>query len=289
MQSLGAEAGLRSIDEPFGPKFVYRSYLARFPELAQIAHGHRLFDFPPSLVPRVQEYMREPGHTAICGPYNPFLPSYHLFTNRRLWKIIHANPAIEFFLRWAQEFHTFLLIRHPCPTILSMSKKYPAELATILAYQPFCAAYLSNRQFGLFKDIERGGTLLEKFAAEWALEQLVPWQVLPRYRGACEVISYEQLRLDPRRSLMHLATYCQLDQLDAIVRASNIPSASTADERLGYISSATAMDSLRSWRREIDEDMERRVFEIIDIVGIDYYEKGRDRPTQGYLIRTEKL
>lgn len=282
MQSLGAVRGLRSLNEPFGPKFVAESYLACFPEFKAIYRGHRLFEFPEILKPHVDEYMKKVAYSAISGPYNPMLPSYHLKTDRRLWKVIHANPAAEYFLERARRYHSFTLIRHPCPTVLSMSKKYAPELAIFLANEAFCQKHLDSSQFAVLKDIESRGDILELFAAEWALEQLVPCRLLPMYREHCPVISYEELRLNPATGFRYLADYCELDHLDAILKATNMPSASTADERLQLIQGSPEV-VLESWKKYIDKETERRIFKIIQQLEIDYYEPDRLLPTPTYV------
>ncbi len=281
MEALGAEPGLRTIDEPFGPKFVGRSLLARAPDFDTICRGHRLFAFPEAMIPWVERYMAEPRHTVIAGPYNPLRPRYHLLTRRRLWKIIHANPALEYFTTRAGDWHLFALIRHPMPTILSMSRKYEPELGMILENEAFMERWLDAGQRAFFEGVLKRGDRLELFTAEWALEQLVPHRLFSSMeREVCPVVSYEELRIAPQAGFAFLAAHCELERLDRILAASRAASASTADDRLGEVAREDARRALRRWQQTVDAETEQRLFGIIEKAGVDYYAPGRLLPTE---------
>lgn len=282
MESMGAEPHLRTLNEPFGPKYAGRSILAESPQFTSIEEGHRLHAFPEAMLPVVDEYMAKPEHTRLASAYNPMAPGYHLKTNRQLWKVIHANPAITYFYERAKEFHTFILLRHPCPTILSMEKKYDPELDLILKNEAFCNAHLSADQYAFFQDILKSGSRIEHFAAEWALEQLVPVKELPKYREHIKVLSYEALRLDVDKGIRFIADYCDLEAPEKIIKATDIPSASTADERLKTVQANNNTSFVSSWRKRMDTDTEKRVFSIIQKAGVDTYEPGRDLPSTSY-------
>ncbi|MGB0370598.1 MAG: hypothetical protein ACPGN3_04550 [Opitutales bacterium] len=282
MESMGAEPHLRTLNEPFGPKFSGRSILAESPDFAKIEEGLRLHAFPESMLPYVDRYMNEPALTRLASAYNPLAPGYHLKTNRTLWKVIHANPAITYFYERAHLYHTFMLLRHPCPTILSMEKKYEPELGLILANETFCKEHLDDDQYSFFQNILKGGNRLELFAAEWALEQLVPVKELPKYREHIPVLSYEALRGDVARGIAFVAEYCDLSAPEKIIGATDAPSASTADERLKTVQSNNQSGFVAGWRKRMDEATEEKVFSIIRKVGVDTYEPGRDLPSPAY-------
>jgi len=282
MESMGAEPGLRTLNEPFGPKYAGRSILASIPEFKGIESGHRLYAFPESMLPIVDQYMSAPSYTRLASAYNPLAPGYHFKTNRTLWKVIHANPAIEYFYKRAQEFHTFMLLRHPCPTILSMERKYEPELDLILSNDAFCSEHLDSAQLNFLQDLLKNGSRLDHFAAEWALEQLVPIRKLPKYRSDIHVLSYEALRLDIDKGIGFLAEYCALEAPDKIILATNTPSASTADERLKTVQDSDQSGFIAGWRKRMDTKTEQHIFSILHKLGIDYYEFGRDLPTPDY-------
>ncbi len=282
MECLGGEPRLRSLNEPFGPKFIEGSPLAEDPDFARIYSGHRLFEFTGGICKQVECYMRDPVKSRLSGPYNPLSPSFHLRYDRSLWKVIHANPAIEFFYNKAEGFHTILLLRHPCPTILSMQKKYEPELALILENEAFCQKHLDAAQLASLQEIDRSGSLLEKFAAEWALEQLVPMQLLPKYKDRLLVLSYEALLSDPVQVIRRICKYCRLTAEESIVNALSYPSASTAGDRLEVLRSSSSDTLLRGWRQKMTTAEERRVFEIIEMLGIHSYSFGRDEANPGF-------
>ena len=277
-----AEPKLRTLNEPFGPKYANRSVLADAPDFTRIEEGHRLHAFPVEMRPYVDRYMTEPALTRLASAYNPMAPGYHLKTNRTLWKVIHANPAIKYFYEKAHLYHTFLLLRHPCPTILSMEKKYEPELSMILANESFCSTHLDSTQYDYFQDILRGGNRIQLFAAEWALEQLVPVKELPAYRDHVLVLSYEALRGEIEKGIRFVSEYCELSGIDRIIKATDAPSASTADERLQTVQEHTQSSFIAGWRKRMDPDTEKKIFEIIKTAGVDTYEVGRDLPSESY-------
>lgn len=282
MECLGAEPGLRSLNEPFGPKFVHRSILAGAPDFLKACSGHRLYEFTKGMAELTEKYMSDPGLSRLSGPYNPLSPSFHFCYNRSLWKVIHANPAIEYFYQRAHQFHTMLLLRHPCPTILSMQKKYEPELSLILQNKSFCQRHLDSAQFKFLMKIEDSGSTLQKFAAEWALEQIVPLKKLSPYRDRLMLISYEAILTDPGRAIQRICEYCNLSAQEEILASLKYPSASTAGHRMGELQRSSIEDLVGGWREKMSVDDESKVFEILDTLGIDSYSFGQNYVNAAY-------
>lgn len=285
MEVLGVEPGLRSLNEPFGPKFIHRSILATAPGFDAVCSGHRLFQLDEDLADCTARYMTEPALNRLSGPYNPLSPSFHFRYDRTLWKVIHANPAIDYFYQQADRFHTLLLLRHPCPTILSMMRKYEPELALILRNEGFCRTYVDDAAYTAFQDIERGGTLLEKFAAEWALEQVAPLRGLEVHAAKLRILSYEALLAEPEASVSGIANFCELSDPEKILRYLRYPSASTAGDRMQTMKRASAADLIGGWRKKLSGEEEKAVFRILERAGIDNYVCGNDFLNPQFLKR----
>ncbi|MEM6262801.1 MAG: sulfotransferase domain-containing protein [Bacteroidota bacterium] len=283
MECLGAEPGLRFINEPFGPKYINRSVLNDRTEFKDFQKGHKFFQFDANIHQRVEDYLVDARHTKICGPYDPTKPNFHFRYNRRLFKVLVVNPVIDFFFDQEDHYQFLYLLRHPIPTILSSFQLPRMPLLRYLEEDSFRDNHLDEEQIGYIKWLAEHGNEYQLWAAEWVLDQLVPWKYLRNHPDAAMFISYEEMVASPRESINKIAEYCDFQRPELILRELNVPSASTTAEKFKQIGNTSAEEKLRAWRNKIDRNTQEQIFEVINRFGVDFYSLDSDMPSPQYM------
>lgn len=286
MTLLATEPGLRYVNEPLGRKFITKSILNKDNDLKEAFVGNKLFEIPN--IETFRKYLDNPKHTKICSAYNIFQNSYHLLTNRRLFKIIHANSVVDIINCLYPENPKIILIRHPIANILSICNfvrrcNFRLEIEPFLQSDRF-TSILNHEQLELIERILKRGTLLEQWALQWSLDQLMLFRLIKKNQKNVTIISYEQLILEPEKVFDYLGKKLNLTKTDKIIKNMNVPSPSTTTVRRDFISKSNKEQKISSWRKKIKHNEAVRIFKIIDAFGIDYYTLQTNLPINKYLI-----
>ena len=279
MEALAHEKKMRLVNEPFGTKYISKSYLNKRGDIDKYFYGGKLFEIHDS--EQLQEYLSNPKYTRICSAYNILNGNHHFVTNRRVFKIIHANPVLDGLCDYIPHNPKIYLIRNPVPTILSLSKGYPLQIGAFLKNKRFLSR-LSQTQLKLIEDKMTTGTLLEKWAIEWSLDQLVPFEMVKE--GSLNVVSYEQLVTQPDEVFTYLKSHFNLKNTSRILKSIRIPSASTDPQRLKYLKTEALDNQLSDWRTRVTEQDAEKISNIVESFGIDFYGLDNNIPKSKYLI-----
>lgn len=274
MELLATQPGLRYVNEPFRGYLVAKAGLPTGLEHILPPTETKILAIPPDAQERFRTYLTDPRATRNQGPYNPFSPTFHFSTNRRVLKMLHASSVIEWIDDQQLGLDIVYLLRHPVPNVLSMTTSVAVRLEANLRHERFVARFLTPQQVELGWSILREGSKLEQFALQWCIDNLGPYRAVQAGGRDWTVLTYEELSLSPRQSVDLLAERLHLEQPEQMLRQMDVPSASTAQARVGALQSETAEKRVLGWRRRVDEDTEERIFSICDMFGIDAYERG---------------
>lgn len=280
MELLSYDSKTRFVNEPFGIKFIQNSILNEKSQLKDHFRKVRFYSMPEKEITR--KYITDPKHTKICGPYNIFKGNYHFITHKRLFKILHLNPVLNELFEIIDPNPNVFLIRHPVPNILSIMKSYPLDIESFLKSKAILSL-LNSSQSEMIKSIIRRGTIYEKWAIQWSLDQLVPFQLVKN--GKLNTISYEQLVVEPNPVLDYLEKHFNLNNVDKIRSHLKDPSASTSYNKINFIKSASNREKISKWRQKVNQSIIEDIFSIIENFEIDYYSKHSDMPVEKYIIK----
>jgi hypothetical protein len=279
MEVIAYESRLRFINEPLGIKYVLDSKLNENNQLEGSFIGEKLFKIPS--VNSLENYLNDPRYTRICSAYNVMNGNYHFITNRRLFKIIHANPVLDKIIDMYKENPRIFLIRHPVSNILSLKDAYPVMIDPFLESQPF-AEKLDDALIRFIETTLEHGNIFEKWALEWSLDQFVPFQLMKE--GKLNVVSYEQFVTEPSNVVKYLGDKFELLDVGRILNNINVPSASTSINKMKFISSSSPDQKIASWRNKIDKSEVIKIFNVIERFNIDYYTADGNYPNEKYMI-----
>lgn len=278
MELIWSQPGFKAVNEPFD----LRNPLVR--KHLQIASWEELQN--GSARPKLERYMRgyldNKIHAAETAPQlNKY---YRPFTNRIVFKIIHAGENQINWFRDTFGVKVVFLIRHPLP--VTLSRQILPRLTSYLDsdYRDrFTAAQLT-----LAGEIIENGTKLEQGVLDWCFQNAPP---LRDRQDDWAVLSYEQLVLDPKPSLDYLAQKLSLPDkarlLEYLNRASGVKRKSDAETQKLLEQRDNQQKRLRlvsKWRAKVSDDEERKAMNILEAFTIDVYRYGQLLPSEALWV-----
>lgn len=282
MELIGAVPGVRFVNEPFEPEFVAEKGLPTYLESLSVRE-RKVLGIPESENGKKLfcRHLMDYGKTRIKGPYFPFSPQFHVISNRRVLKVVHATAIVEWIIHQELNFQPILLIRHPIATALSLLKSSNALRSKAnLLHTGFREDYLDDRLINLAESILKRGDQMECFVLEWCLDNL-PIQRAHERNPEWLLISYEEMNLNPVASIELIADKFDLDT-GKLMKVMGNPSASTTRDRREALQ-ADKSRKISRWRTVVDKQTEKRLFSIIKEFGIEFYSEGSLLPQRALL------
>ena len=179
MELLSRDPGLNYINEPNNERFIRRGIAKDIIEDEDLFMDNVLFHIPPKMESALREYLLEPQHTAISSPYNVVRKNYHLFTDRRVLKVINVNPCLEYFLDLGMI--NLYLLRHPVSTIMSNIRgHWKPKISQYLRNPFYLENFLSNALLEKALEIQKSGSIYQKWSLAWSLSQYPAWLFFQR-------------------------------------------------------------------------------------------------------------
>lgn len=271
MELIWTQPGFKFCDEPLNLRgSLVRQHLG-------ITEWRALYD--ESATPALQSYFEAfcDGRSGFMNP-SPLRRYYRPLTHRIVFKVIHG---CEDRINWFRD--TFngriaFLIRHPIA--VSLSREVYPRLHAVLnsAYR----RHMTKDQLDYALKICDSGTRLEQGVLSWCLQNAIP---LGAATDDWALVTYEQLVLDPRPVIMHLADKLELPEpgrmLDRLTTPSGVKAKSDAETQQ-VLEDATNRRSwlVEKWRKQVSEQEERRVMEILKRFELDVYSYGDLLPAE---------
>jgi len=276
METIWTQPGFKYCSEPFD---------VRRPEI-RMALGIETFAelYAKDACKKFEPYLRsiQNNHIAFHNP-NPLRWNYRPFTNRIVFKVIHAGMDR---IGWFEDIFSgriLVVLRHPIPVSLSR-KDFP-----LLAQFDRCPLRenFSQEQVRFADRVRSSGTHLEKGVVAWCLHNALP---LRSRRDSWVVVSYEEAVMNPVHVVEYMAEILSLPRPDKMLKASGQVSAtsnqSTVERRKLLHDSDDRAKLINIWRNKVPETQESDLMGILDLFDIDAYLPGQDSISTKYRVIT---
>jgi hypothetical protein len=152
-----------------------------------------------------------------------------------------------------------------------------------LRHPEFRDRYLGSTLTSFAWRVLENGSNVEKFVLEWCLDNVVPYRAWIDKPEQWSFVTYEELMLKPRSSLVRLGHELSFPVTGRMNKLAGIPSSSTTIQRRESLAASHAPDWLVRWRQDVDESLDDRAFEIVAQFGIRLYEPGRTVASDAFL------
>jgi len=281
MHMIAATPGIRSVNEPDLPELVAERGLPTGLEGVLDPHFWKVLEVPIGSDEQFRSYYFDDRITKIRGPYDPFSPSFHFLTHRRVLKIVHGTAIAEWLAE--QRLLPVYLVRHPISSALSMVRSgTTARAEANLRHEGFRNRFLDEDLVELAWSILESATALDRAVLEWCLDNLGPLRAVKKRPERWMVLSYEELMLSTERLIPLLGRHLQLRDPERMLRVLRTPSPSTHGESHDKLRQMEPIQQLELWQRDIDGETQERLFQIVERFGIDIYQSGAVLPTPAY-------
>lgn len=276
MELIAANKGIRSIDQPFSV-FSPNMTPAQYRRMPKFPHG-QLVDLDDRRERELKGYTEGilAGQLPVNAPLRFWRRDFDFVSDRIVVKVLGANSLIEWF-SGSFPVKVVYLSRHPIPQALScLRNKWNLTVDAYLTSERFVSAHLSPEALEMARQVLRDGSRLQQFVLNWGLENMVPLAALPDHPEWVHV-TYEDTVLHPESTLDRLAERLGLHDRAAMDKVLTRASASRKNSTEGTnaaIASGQRDQLVEGWKRHVDDDEERRCFEILETLGITTYRAG---------------
>jgi len=277
MEILTSQPGVKYINEPFN---------LRDDKIKRLLRGSNWSDlYNPGSEEIIEKYLNILLSSKFKGSFknqSPFTPGYNFYTNRIVLKILHCGEdKIDWFKNTFQG-QVVYLVRHPIPT--SLSRKQLPRLKAFISSD--YSKNFQNNQLALAKSILKKGNKLEMNILDWCFQNAIP---LKNLNSDWLLITYEQLVLEPEKTLSFLLEKLKLKYTKAIQKSMSKASGSSvqSDEETQKALQDHKNNKfflVEKWKDKILPEEENRIMNIVKAFGIDIYEEGNVLPNKKYLI-----
>ena len=185
MQLLGAQKGIKEINEPFDIRSPFTS------QILNTNSWEDLYNRPVSdnmCLNHINGFIKGQFKFGYLN-LHPFEKGYKLISHGLVFKLLHACEDKVDLIKKKFNSRIVFLLRHPIP--VSLSRKELPRLSTFI-YSDF-SKNLSSDQLEFAKNTINKGTFLQKAVLDWCLQNVL---LLKNNSGGL-LITYEQLVLDP--------------------------------------------------------------------------------------------
>jgi hypothetical protein len=281
MEMIATQPGFKVINEPFNlRKEVVREHL-------RLDRWESLFEEEslPKIADYVQQFMDGRDTDLRFFRYAPFSEFWKLRTHRVLFKILFVG---EGYFDWFSEMfngEVIYLLRHPIP--VSQSRESLPRLASF-RHSPY-SRHFSAQQLAIADQVIARGDAYEQAVLDWCFQNAVP---LRQMKPEWLTLSYEQMVLEPEKVIGEMVRRYGFEQPEQMY--SRVHKASNSTAKSNGESQAVLMDPqkiqenrrwlVEKWAKKATQDQIDKTFYLLDVFGIDFYEKGSFLPKAQYLI-----
>lgn len=216
-----------------------------------------------------------------------FSRSHSFFTNRTLFKT-HKISSLLLFFDDKFDIDIIYLIRHPISNSISRIRKGWNHYIKHYLDDEYFRGLLDGNLINFIEKINMEGTILEKFVASWCLENWVFLRTLQKqevFKNNITLVTYEELVLQPEKVIKKLYLNLNLTELHRMFKHVNIPSHgiihSTKQTKENIIAGNRDY-LLNRWKKDVSNNEEKKVFNILEKFNIDLYTFGNHFPNEIY-------
>lgn len=225
------------------------------------------------------------GRNHVNENWRFWQPTFDFQSNRIVFKVTDGHHLIDWF-ETALGYRTLSLIRHPISQSLSVIRNgWQGRYKGFLRSPAFRALYLEPK--GIVSEAEEiavKGSLLQRHVLGWCCENI---GLLSANDGAgrSDVVSYEHFTLAPEPFVKAFAAAFQLADTDRMLEAAGQRSLSTkrklsSSDTNALIDQGDKEALIERWRTSLKPGEEEAAFTVLDLFGIDVYERGNALPAK---------
>lgn len=281
MELVWSQPKFKPCNEPFNLRNPTVRHHLGLTEWPQLYDGTRLSN--------IARYVRrfQTGKLRFLN-INPLHRYYRPITSRLVFKIIHAGEGLIPWFRRTFQGYPVLLIRHPIA--VSLSRELTPRLDALLTSQ--YRQNFSRTQLDWANQIRKRGSSMERKVLSWCLQNAVPLHQAKKDASIADIVTYEQLVLDPEPVIQQLVRSLELPQPQRMLDALTIPSLvkGKSDQETQRILEQGGAQKDRAilvekWRQHVSRSDERSLIDILEIFELDAYHYDRIRPDESLWIK----
>lgn len=191
-------------------------------------------------------------------------------TDRRVFKILRAKDLINKFEN-KFDIKIVFLLRHPIPVALSLVRENMEDrIKYYLKNEVYLKEFFSQTEIKYAEDLYQNGSEFEKRILQWCLENKPPLTSLNSKEWV--VISYEDLVVNEKETLLKLYKELDLSDLDKMLEQTKKPSRTTASKSSKKLINKRNKESIiKKWEQKISLSQKEKVFKILDNFRLDIY------------------
>lgn len=214
----------------------------------------------------------------------PFSDTWHPFTNRIVYKILHSMENRVEELKAQLDAKALILIRHPIPVALSRE-----ELPRLIAFQHSeFSKHFKREQLMFAEEITKKGTEFEKGIVSWCFQN----KLLISSNTGNLIITYEEMVTNRQCVIRKIASFLNLPAPKKMMVRSKKASGSTVksskkNQNLLHAVQEGDVDSRRlieKWRSQVTPEMIEQAQDILDLFEIDVYKACELMPSEKIMI-----
>jgi len=270
---IASQPGVSRIFEPLNRK---RFYTKR----TNIIPSYKYIYSSPARKEEFKNYFDKifSNEITIHFPLAFWRDDFSLFPERYVFKFINCKELINYFEE-IYDIQVIYFLRHPVPTILSRINWGWSDFNHRFEYLLNDEFFMESFPYDLAcyaKEKFHKGNSLEQYAAGWCVENFLPLNKLNKERWL--LMSYEKLITDPMNSLITLCQFLNTGEIDLMLKKIHKPSESVSAYKhikhkflINDNDVNREKELIKSWKKKISVDDEKRIFKILDKFEITCY------------------
>jgi hypothetical protein len=279
MEIIASNPGIKYYDEPFNIRRPNVKKYGRFKYWSELMpdsdNKEAIFDYL---------YKLTNNNIKFVNPA-PFRKNHSFISERIIFKIHELEHLIN---EIAEEFNgkVVFLIRHPIAT--SLSRKVFPRLEQFRKSKVYNEKYLGMEKVEEIERLLDRGSKLQKGIVSWCYQNIIPLKFAENSDWL--FITYEELVLNPLLCCKLFIEELDLDSIKAMMKCVNEAAANiklsdkeTIDLFKVKNNSKRKLKIIQKWKKYVKEEEEKKLFEILDIFGLDIYIPKRIIAIEKYL------
>jgi hypothetical protein len=287
MSAIAAHPGMRYVGRPFHAA-LYSRWRDMIPSLCEAAdhEDRRNFECFVQFKGEAEDQFLQFARSIVLAQRHIYptlhfgAPYFHRVTDRVVFQMTNETAMIEWFDKHLPV-NTFLFLRHPIPTALSiMELNWRHRCCDFLDNSCFVETHLTGRQVDLARQVMDRGPDLARHVLDWTLKMLLPVRALESGRHpSWLVLTYEETVRQPDRAISIVSERLDLPNTASMRAQLQRPSRTVTKATGPKVNDSAYL--LERWRKKVSNSEEEDLMRIPAEFGIKVYQAGRSLPVEG--------
>lgn len=284
MEMIAGQPRIKTVREPLNIRFKHIC------EMLELNSWEDLYD--EENFPQIVDYLKSFSNNLSIHHHfkreKPFTDTWHPFTNRLIYKILHGLENRVDELTNKLDANAIILLRHPIPVSLSREVLPRLEEYQNTNYRK----YFTHDELLFAKDVTKSGSNFEKGILSWCFQNKV---LLEQSKNGL-FITYEELVMNRECVIPEIATYLKLPDPQNMLRRSVKASGSSGKSTKSRIKLLKEVEKgkksyqnlIEKWKSKVTSEMIEKAQTILDTFKITAYRANEVMPSGELLICPSK-